>query len=52
VRVRSRLMHDGESVTFNDAIQRHAGEATAVKNAFNGLTSTQKSDIIAFLKSL
>jgi CxxC motif-containing protein (DUF1111 family) len=52
VRVRSRLMHDGESVTFNDAIQRHAGEATAVKNAFNGLTATQKSHIIAFLKSL
>jgi CxxC motif-containing protein (DUF1111 family) len=52
VRVRSRLMHDGESVTFNDAIQRHAGEATMVKNAFNALTATQKSDIIAFLKSL
>ncbi|HEY2231977.1 MAG TPA: di-heme oxidoredictase family protein [Candidatus Angelobacter sp.] len=52
VRVRSRLMHDGESVTFNDAIQRHAGEATAVKNAFNGLTNTQKSHVIAFLKSL
>jgi CxxC motif-containing protein (DUF1111 family) len=52
VRVRSRLMHDGESVTFNDAIQRHAGEATAVKNAFNGLTTAQKSDVIAFLKSL
>lgn len=52
IRVRSRLMHDGESVTFNDAIQRHAGEATAVKNAFNNLTATEKSEIIAFLKSL
>ena len=52
VRVRSRLMHDGESVTFNDAIQRHAGEATAVKNAFNALTAQQKSDVVAFLKSL
>ena len=52
VRVRSRLMHDGESVTFNDAIQRHAGEATAVKNAFNALTTQQKSDVVAFLKSL
>jgi CxxC motif-containing protein (DUF1111 family) len=52
VRVRSRLMHDGESVTFNDAIQRHAGEATAVTNAFNALTTTQKSDVVAFLKSL
>jgi CxxC motif-containing protein (DUF1111 family) len=52
VRVRSRLMHDGESVTFNDAIQRHAGEATAVRNQFNALTTQQKSDVIAFLKSL
>jgi CxxC motif-containing protein (DUF1111 family) len=26
VRPRSRLMHDGQSLTFGDAIQRHAGE--------------------------
>ncbi|HEX5434499.1 MAG TPA: di-heme oxidoredictase family protein, partial [Candidatus Angelobacter sp.] len=52
VRVRSRLMHDGESVRFIDAIERHGVEALAVKNAFDALTPTQKSDVIAFLKSL
>lgn len=52
VRVRSRLMHDGESVRFIDAIERHGGEAMTVKNQFDALTPAQKSDVIAFLKSL
>jgi CxxC motif-containing protein (DUF1111 family) len=52
VRTRNRLMHDGASLTFNDAIQRHGGQATSARNAFNGLSSTQKSQVIAFLRSL
>jgi len=33
VRFRTRLMHDGASYTFSDAILRHSGEAsTAAKN--------------------
>jgi CxxC motif-containing protein (DUF1111 family) len=46
------FMHDGLSFTLNDAIQRHGGQATASRNAFNTLTTTQKNQVIAFLNSL
>ena len=52
VRTRPLLMHDGLSFTFNEAIQRHAGQATSSRNAFNALTAAQREDVIAFLKSL
>jgi CxxC motif-containing protein (DUF1111 family) len=52
VRMRPLLMHDGLSFTFNEAIQRHAGQATSSRNAFNALTAAQKENVIAFLKSL
>lgn len=53
VRTRPELMHDGQSFTFTEAIQRHAGTGgTISRNFFNGLTAAQKSDLIAFLKSL
>jgi CxxC motif-containing protein (DUF1111 family) len=52
VRTRPELMHDGLSFTFNEAIQRHAGQATSSRNAFNALTADQKSQVVAFLKSL
>ena len=52
VRTRNRLMHDGESLTFSDAILRHRGEATFVTNRFNALSASEKRDLITFLKSL
>jgi CxxC motif-containing protein (DUF1111 family) len=53
VRTRPELMHDGLSLTFNDAIQRHAGVGgTIVRNNFNALTAAQRADVIAFLRSL
>jgi len=52
VRLRNRLMHDGESRTFTEAILRHAGEAVNVKNNFLSLSETQKAQLIKFLKSL
>ena len=52
VRTRPELMHDGLSFTFNEAIQRHAGQATASRNFFNALTAAQKADVVAFLRSL
>jgi len=52
VRTRPLLMHDGLSFTFNEAIQRHAGQATSSRNAFNALTAEQKANVVAFLKSL
>jgi CxxC motif-containing protein (DUF1111 family) len=53
VRTRPELMHDGLSLTFNEAIQRHAGAGgTDARNRYNALSSSQKADVIAFLKSL
>jgi CxxC motif-containing protein (DUF1111 family) len=52
VRARIRLMHDGESLTVNDAILRHAGQATTARNNYNALTTAQKQDLIAFVLSL
>lgn len=52
VRIRSRLMHDGQTFALTDAILRHGGQATGSRNAFNQLTSAQKNRLIAFLKSL
>src|SRR4029434_9353584 len=52
VRTRDRLMHDGESLARNDAIQRHGGQASAVRNNYNNLSNNQKNQLIAFLNSL
>jgi CxxC motif-containing protein (DUF1111 family) len=52
LRTRTRLMHDGLSFTFTDAINRHAGEAASVTSAFNGLSTAQKNQLLAFLASL
>jgi CxxC motif-containing protein (DUF1111 family) len=52
VRSRDRLMHDGESLTRNEAILRHAGEATSVINNYRNLSNTQQNQLITFLNSL
>ena len=52
VRTHSRRMHDGESLTFTDAILRHGGEATFVTNNFRALSGNQQNQIVTFLKSL
>jgi CxxC motif-containing protein (DUF1111 family) len=63
LRTRDRLMHDGgsssgpsnsgvQSFTLREAIMRHAGQATASRNAFQALTPLQKTQLFRFLKSL
>jgi CxxC motif-containing protein (DUF1111 family) len=52
VRSRNRLMHDGETFTFFESIQRHAGQATASRNAFNSLSNANRTNVINFLLSL
>ena len=52
VRLHSRLMHDGASTTFSDAIRRHRGEAAHVTEAFEKLTPAEKKDLLTFLLSL
>jgi CxxC motif-containing protein (DUF1111 family) len=52
LRFRTRLLHDGESVTAHDAILRHAGQATGVVNGYRGLSTNQKNQLLTFLNSL
>ena len=52
VRMRPRLMHDGASLTFFDAIGRHRGEASRVTQKFDKLKRAEQEEIIEFLKSL
>jgi len=52
MRTRDRLMHDGETLTRNEAILRHAGEANSVINNYINLSTTQKNQLITFLNSL
>jgi CxxC motif-containing protein (DUF1111 family) len=52
VRTRTRLMHDGASLTFPEAILRHGGEASFVTSNFRRLEPAQQKALVTFLKSL
>ena len=52
VRLQPRLMHDGLSLTFLDAILRHRGEAAEVRERFQRLSPAQREDLFQFLRSL
>ena len=52
LRTKSRYMHDLASLTLEDAIARHRGEARHVTHAFHGLTSSQRQQVLIFLNSL
>ena len=52
LRLRSRLMHDGESVQLDDAIRRHRGEAEEVSERFRKLKPGEQKALLAFLRSL
>jgi CxxC motif-containing protein (DUF1111 family) len=49
---RSRYMHDLASQTLENAIRRHAGEASGVVSSFRGLSAQQRQQIFTFLQSL
>jgi CxxC motif-containing protein (DUF1111 family) len=63
LRTRDKFMHDGgssspptnsgaQSFTLNEAILRHAGQATSSRTAYQALTPLRKQQLIRFLKSL
>ena len=52
VRLHSRLMHDGASITLLDAILRHRGEAEHVAEKFEKLKPSEKEALLEFLRSL
>ncbi len=52
LRTRNRLMHDGLTFTYQEAINRHAGQAQNVTARFNALSGTLKAQLLQFLGSL
>ena len=52
LRTRNRLMHDGLTFTYQEAIARHSGQAANARSLFNGLSQGQKSALLKFLDSL
>ena len=52
LRTRDRLMHDGESLSRNEAILRHAGESALVIFNYRYLSAADKNALVTFLNSL
>jgi len=52
VRLRTRLMHDGLTVTLSDAIKRHRGEANSAFRSFERLSAADREALLEFLRSL
>ena len=52
LRTKSRFMHDLASLTLDQAVQRHEGEARDAARRFRELTDEEKRQVLAFLQSL
>ena len=52
VRTRTRLMHDGQSTNFTDAIERHGGQAAEASSIFRSLPQEERQRLLVFLGSL
>jgi CxxC motif-containing protein (DUF1111 family) len=52
VRMQTRLMHDGASITLRDAILRHQREARDEAKRFERLSTQDQEALIEFLRSL
>jgi len=52
LRMHPRHMHDLRSLTLENAIERHGGEAEQVRNRFRELSPTDKQTLFTFLNSL
>jgi len=52
VRTKARFMHDLGSLSFENAIRRHEGEAREASRGFRELSPADKQALITFLKTL
>jgi CxxC motif-containing protein (DUF1111 family) len=52
VRLRPRLMHDGQTLTLRDAILRHGGEGSDARRRFRCLPAAEQEQLLTFLRSL
>jgi CxxC motif-containing protein (DUF1111 family) len=49
---RNRLMHDGLSLTKQEAIERHGGQASGITRGYKGLSAGEVAQLMAFLDTL
>jgi len=47
-----QLLHDGRASSLTDAVLLHDGQALAARNAFAALNSTQRNNVLDFLRTL
>jgi len=52
LRMRTRLMHDGASLTARDAIARHGKEGARAARRFKSLSGADQAALLEFLQSL
>ena len=52
LRTKARFMHDLQSLSLEDAIERHRGEASDTERRFDELTPRDRAAMLTFLKSL
>jgi len=52
VRFRPILLHDGRCGDVACAIRAHDGQGASARDAFNGLTAAQQSDVVNFVRSM
>ena len=45
-------LHDGRAATLSEAILWHGGEAQASRDLFAGLPDEERTDLLAFLRTL
>jgi CxxC motif-containing protein (DUF1111 family) len=48
---RTKLMHDGRATSIEQAISFHGGQATAARNAFNALGTSDRNAMLTAMKS-
>ena len=52
LRFRRPLLHDGSAATIAEAVTRHRGEADTARRGYERLTSAEREQLLAFLRSL
>jgi CxxC motif-containing protein (DUF1111 family) len=52
LRTKTRFMHDLGSLSLDNAIERHRGEAHAAARGFVGLSAAEREELLTFLRTL
>lgn len=52
LRFRRPLLHDGSAATIAEAVTRHRGEADTARRGYERLTSEEREQLLAFLRTL